>query len=89
MTKSSRRISSAVLLAFTSLVSASTRYEIEVSHDDELFVINGERYEAKTFCFNMEEGDMVIFLEGSAYGACVSAEILNLRTNDVCEVWCE
>lgn len=39
-------------------------YEIEVSHNDELFIINGEKFEAKTYCFNMEEGDRVIFLDG-------------------------
>lgn len=64
-------------------------YEIEVSHNDELFVINGEKFEAQTYCFNMEEGDMVIFLDGSPLGACASATLLNLRTRDKCEVWCE
>ncbi len=64
-------------------------YEIEVSHNDELFVINGEKFEAKTYCFNMEEGDRVIFLDGSPLGACASATLLNLRTRDKCEVWCE
>jgi hypothetical protein len=64
-------------------------YEIEVLHNDELFVINGEKFEAKTYCFNMDEGDQVIFLEGSALGACVSAKLLNLRSREVCEVWCE
>jgi aspartate 1-decarboxylase len=61
----------------------------EVSHNDELFIINGERYEAQTYCFNMEEGDKVIFLEGSAYGACATATLLNLRTKNECRVWCE
>lgn len=64
-------------------------YEIEVSHNDELFIINGEKYEAKTYCFNMEKGDRVVFIEGSALGVCVSAKIVNTRTNRVCEVWCE
>jgi len=64
-------------------------YEIEVSHNDELFVINGEKFEAQTYCFNMEEGDMVIFLDGSPLGACASATLLNLRTRDKCEVWCK
>ncbi len=72
-----------------SVVRASQEYEIEVSHNDELFIINGERFEAQTYCFDMEEGDRVIFLEGSAWGACASAELLNLRTNERCEVWCE
>jgi len=64
-------------------------YEIEVSHNDELFIINGEKFEAQTYCFNMEEGDAVIFLEGSPLGACASAVILNLRTRQKCAVWCE
>ena len=64
-------------------------YKIEVSHNDELFIINGEKFEARTYCFNMEEGDDVIFLEGSASGACTSAKLLNLRTSKVCKVWCE
>jgi len=66
-----------------------SRYFIEVSHNDELFIINGERYEARTYCFNMIEGDPVIFLEGSALGVCVTAELLNLRTRNECPVWCE
>ena len=64
-------------------------YPIETSHNDELFIINGEKFEAKTYCFNMEEDDEVIFLEGSPMGVCVSATILNLRTREKCEVWCE
>lgn len=64
-------------------------YQIETSHNDELFIINGEKFEAKTYCFNMEEDDEVIFLEGSPMGVCVSATLLNLRTREKCEVWCE
>lgn len=64
-------------------------YPIETSHNDELFIINGEKFEAKTYCFNMEEDDEVMFLEGSAFGACASATLLNLRTREKCEVWCE
>ncbi|WP_210433993.1 hypothetical protein [Diaphorobacter sp. LR2014-1] len=89
MKRITRWTATAALLVVASTVSAATEYEIEVSHDDELFIINGEKYEAKTYCFNMEEGDRVIFLEGSPYGACASAKILNLRTKKVCEVWCE
>ena len=64
-------------------------YTIETSHNDELFIINGEKFEAQTYCFNMEEDDEVIFLEGSPYGACTSAMLLNLRTREKCAVWCE
>lgn len=77
------------LMSLFSAAYAVQTYEIEVSHNDELFIINDEKYEAKTYCFNMEEGDEVVFLEGSPYGACVSAELLNLRTKQKCEVWCE
>lgn len=68
---------------------AATEYEIEVSHNDEIFIVNGETFEAKTYCFDMQEGDRVIFLEGSPFGACATAELLNLRTKERCEVWCE
>lgn len=64
-------------------------YTIETSHNDELFIINGEKFEAQTYCFNMEKDDEVMFLEGSPYGACASATLLNLRTREKCEVWCE
>lgn len=64
-------------------------YVIETSHNDELFIINGEKFEAQTYCFNMEEGDEVMFLDGSPFGACASATLLNLRTRQKCEVWCE
>ncbi len=64
-------------------------YTIETSHNDEVFIINGEKFEAKTYCFNMEEDDEVIFLDGSPFGACASATLLNLRTREKCEAWCE
>lgn len=82
----------AILLACSTQLSFGQsyrwEYEIETSHNDELFIINGEKYEAKTYCFDMEEGDRVIFLDGSPYGVCVSATLLNLRTRNKCEVWC-
>lgn len=64
-------------------------YVVEISHNDEFFMINREKFSARTYCFDVEEGDTVIFIEGSAYGACASAEFLNLRTKEVCEVWCD
>jgi hypothetical protein len=69
--------------------TSSASYEIEVSHNDELFIINGEKFEAKTYCFNMMKGDRVIFIDGSPLGACASATLINLRTKNKCEVWCE
>ena len=78
-----------ISLAYSFSAFAATEYEIEVAHNDELFIINGEKFEAKTYCFNMEEGDHVIFLEGSPMGVCTTAKLLNLRTKKICEVWCE
>jgi len=71
--------------------SASSRsgYAIEASANDETFVINGELFKAKTYCFNFDKGDRVKFVQGSPLGACVSATLLNLRSGKVCEVWCE
>lgn len=63
--------------------------EIEVSDDDEIFIDNDEKYAAKTNCFNMEEDDSVTYVKGSAFGACLSAVIVNQRTDQQCEVWCE
>lgn len=68
---------------------SSMTYEIEVAHNDELFIVNGEKFSSKTYCFNMEKGDQVKFVDGSPLGVCVSAVLLNLRTSDTCEVWCE
>lgn len=68
---------------------SSGAYQLQVSYKDEFFVINGEKFKAKTYCFNMEEGDDILFVEGSPFGSCVSATIVNLRTNGTCDVWCE
>jgi hypothetical protein len=64
-------------------------YSVEASANDETFIINGEVFKAKTYCFNMNKGDRVVFIEGSALGVCVSAKLLNLRTGKACNVWCE
>ena len=86
-----KRIVLALLLVAASYTTTSAvdMYEIQVSKNDEIFVINDELCKAKTYCFQMEVGDQVIFLEGSPYGACASAEVLNLRTKKRCELWCE
>ncbi|MGA8489680.1 MAG: hypothetical protein WB711_04610 [Terriglobales bacterium] len=64
-------------------------YTIEASANDETFVINGEVFKAKTYCFNFDKSDRVKFIDGSPLGACASATLLNLRTGKVCEVWCQ
>ena len=68
---------------------AKPTYVIQASSNDEIFVINGGVFKAKTYCFNFEKGDRVMFVSGSALGACASAQILNLSTQKVCAVWCE
>ncbi|HHQ4481900.1 TPA: hypothetical protein ACSP1H_002400 [Aeromonas veronii] len=69
--------------------SSGEYYEIEVAHNDELFIINGEKFEAKTYCLGWDEGDRVKFLDGSPNGICTSAELLNLERDETCDVWCE
>lgn len=83
------KVLGALAIAYTTLVSAQTSYVIQVAHNDELFIINGEKFKAKTYCFNMEKGDRVIFVAGSPHGVCTTAKLLNLRTQKVCDVWCE
>lgn len=68
---------------------ATTAYEIEAAVNDEKFIINGESFEAKTYCLSWDEGDRVIFLEGNANGVCVSAALYNIDRKEKCEVWCE
>ncbi|MCK4303963.1 MAG: hypothetical protein KAY24_06970 [Candidatus Eisenbacteria sp.] len=64
-------------------------YIIEAAVNDETFIINGEVYEAKTYCFGFDKGDGVVFLEGSPFGACATAKIMHIRTKKTCHVWCE
>ena len=70
-------------------VFAKTTYEIEKAINDETFIINGEVFKAQTYCFNVNESDKVIFTKGSALGACASTEFVDLRTGNICKVWCE
>jgi hypothetical protein len=69
--------------------SHARSYSIQASADDETFVINGEVFKAKTYCFNFNKGDRVVFIGGSPSGACGSARLLNMRTDRRCAVWCE
>lgn len=64
-------------------------YPVEASVNDETFIINGNVFKAKTYCFGVNKGDRVKFVEGSASGVCLSAKFINMRTGDVCSVWCE
>lgn len=64
-------------------------YLIQYAHNDELFIINDEKFEATTYCLGWEQGESVIFIEGSASGICVSAELFNQNRKESCSVWCE
>ena len=83
-----KKIYFGVLILISGLV-AMTEYEIEMAHNDTLFVINGEKFEAKTYCMGWEKEDKVVFIDGSPYGACSSAVLFNTKRKDKCEVWCE
>lgn len=69
--------------------SGEREYTVESSVNDDLFVINGHAFKAKTFCTNILEGDKVIFLKGRADGYCDTATFVNVRTGEKCEVLCE
>jgi len=77
----------AALIATTSFTKAGL-YAIEAAVNDKKFIINGEPFKAQTYCLGWEEGESVIFLDGSPYGACASAELLNLNRGEKCSVWC-
>lgn len=77
------------LFSFNVYANNYTTYYIDYNHNDQLFIISGAKFTAMTYCFNMQEGDPVIFLDGNIYGACAIAKILNLRTKQDCQLWCE
>ena len=77
------------LFVLINISEASITYRVEKAINDETFIINNHVYKSQTYCFNVMDDDQVAFIEGSAFGACVSAKFLNLRTNATCAVWCE
>lgn len=76
------------LIQSGSSAKAGKGYEVTAATGDDTFVIDGEIFKAKTYCFSVDKGDKVLFIEGSPQGACVSAKFLDLRTGKVCGVWC-
>jgi hypothetical protein len=81
-----------ILLAMTTMPAYSANvYEIEAAVDDKKFIINDKLFGAKTYCMNWDEGQRVIFMEGSpnGEGACATAALYNLDKKEKCEVWCE
>ena len=77
-----------VTLMISSLFAMS-EYTIEMAHNDEVFIINDEKFEAKTYCMGWDTGDIVVFIDGSPYGACATATLYNKTRSEKCEVWCE
>jgi len=73
---------------FVRQLGACCHHEIEAAVNDEKFIIDGELYEAKTYCVGWDEGEEVIFVEGTA-GLCTSAELYNVTRRETCSVWCE
>ena len=69
--------------------SQTSGYVVESAVNDETFVINGNVYKAKTYCFHINRGDRVVFADGSAMGVCTSAKLVNLNNGETCAVWCE
>jgi len=78
-----------LLMVIPTSVFSATSYEIEAAVNDEKFIINGEVFEAKTYCLGWDEGEEVVFIEGSPMGVCTSATLFNLNRKEKCEVWCE
>jgi len=68
---------------------AYSRYYIEHAYEDEFFIINNNKFEAKTYCLGWSEGEIIKFISGSPFGNCTSALIYNETLDDICEVWCE
>ena len=95
MRSSVKKFANAALSAMTllmfqmNLARSAEQYEIEAAINDEHFIINGEKFDAKTYCLGWEEGDMVIFVDGSPFGVCVTATLYNVSRRQTCEVWCE
>ena len=75
--------------SINTLYVSDSYLEIEKEiESDEKWLIDGEIYEAKTYCFGLYEGDRIKFIEGTP-GICVSAKFIKKNSNRVCEVWCE
>ena len=86
---SMRNIITILLFFFAFPALAAQEYYIQIAHDDDFFLINNEKFSAKTYCFNFNEGDRVIFIEGEPNGICASATFYDFNNRESCEVWCE
>ncbi|SFQ13186.1 DUF4124 domain-containing protein [Ectopseudomonas toyotomiensis] len=71
---------------------AGPEYLVEGVYDvdgGDVFVINGSKFEAQSYCSDLNEGDSVVFISGSPLGACSSADVVNVRTGSQCSLWCD
>jgi hypothetical protein len=62
---------------------------VESAVNDTDLLINGIQYSAKDVCYNFQVGDQVEFLTGDPSGQCTDALIVNMRSNESCDVWCQ
>ncbi len=86
--KSIRTIIITLMLMVPASVYGLTAYEIEAAGNDEKFVIDGDLYVAQSYCLGWDEGDRVIFIDGTP-GVCVTATLYNMDREEKCDVWCE
>lgn len=80
-----------VLILLLSVTAGNTTpaYPVQKIIDNEVFIINGNQYEAMGTCKEILEGDWVVFLQGNPYGTCSSAVIQNIHTGATCLFWCD
>ena len=82
-----------LLLMFLMVTSASAAEKglVIANVNDETFVIQTiwgkQLFKAKTYCFQVNRGDTVLFVDST--GVCVSNTFIDLNTDEKCEVWCE
>jgi len=69
-----------VILVFKRLIdeSSAMRTESRLSYESHEIEVS-----------HFEKGDKVVFLNGRPLGVCVSTELLNLRNDRVCRIWCQ
>jgi hypothetical protein len=75
-----------VFTLFTALHAEATM--IETVEDIQYFVIDGQKFTAKTFCYEYYDGTYVTFSTGSSDGNCMEAKFSDGSALP-CEVWCE
>lgn len=63
-------------------------YTIQERIGDDRLRINGVLFQMHSPCPDLQAEDPVMFLEGSPYGSCVTAQILNLRNKRHCSLQC-